>query len=82
MGRLFAACGTTAAVTVALSGTFILTSVVFLTPKFFLFHFGALNTSFAHLFVVLDFCIRKLAVFSENNVEAEQKNANANKCDA
>ena len=50
-------------------------AVVFLAPDFLFFHFGALDSPFAHLFVVFNFCVGEFAVFSENYIEAQKEYA-------
>ena len=50
-------------------------AVVFLAPDFLFFHFGALDSPFAHFFVVLNFGIGEFSVFSEDYVEAEKEYA-------
>ena len=42
----------------------------FLAPHFYFIFFGTLDSSLAHLSVVLDLCFRKLSVLPENDVEA------------
>ena len=64
----------TAAITVAF-GRFVAWIPFLFAPKFFLFHFGTLDPPFAHLLVMLYLSLRKFAVFSENDIEAEEKYA-------
>lgn len=47
----------------------------FLAPNFQFFFFSALDASLAHLSVVFNLSLRELAVLSEDDVEAEPKNA-------
>ena len=49
--------------------------LVFLAPKFYFFLLGTFDASLAHLLVVLDLCLRKLAVLSEDDVEAQAEYA-------
>ena len=58
-------------------------AAVFLAPNFFLLHFGALDSPFAHLFVVFNFSVGEFAVFPENYVEAQKEYAQSNnyKCE-
>ena len=49
--------------------------LVLLPPKLYLVFFGALDASFAHLDIVLDFSFRELSVLPENDVEAQTKDA-------
>ena len=51
----------------------------FLAPHLYFIFFGTLDTSFAHLPVVLDLRFRKFAVFPEDDVEAESEYAQAYK---
>ena len=53
--------------------------LVLLPPKLYLVFFGALDASFAHLDVVLDFSFRELSVLPENDVEAQTKDAKSDK---
>ena len=56
--------------------------LVFLAPKFYFFLLGTLDASLAHLLVVLDFSLRELAVFPENDVEAQAENTKPYKDDS
>ena len=51
----------------------------FLAPKFYFIFFGALDSSLAHLPVVLDLCFRKLSVLPEDDVEAQAEDAESYK---
>ena len=52
---------------------------VLLAPKLYFIFFGAFDTSFAHLDVVLDLSLRELAVLPENDIEAQTENAQSYK---
>ena len=51
------------------------TVLVLLAPKFHFFFLGALDAPLAHLLVVLDLCLRELAVLPEDDVEAKSEYA-------
>ena len=51
------------------------TVLVFLAPKFHFFFLGALDSSLAHLLVVLNLCFRELSVLPEDDVEAKSEYA-------
>ena len=42
----------------------------FLAPNFYFFFLGALDAPLAHLPVVLNLCLRELAVLPEDDIEA------------
>ena len=54
--------------------------LVLFAPKFHFFFLGALDASLAHLLVVLDLCLRELAVLPEDDVEAKSEYAQRYKC--
>ena len=50
-------------------------ALILLAPKFHFFLLGALDAPLAHLLVVLDLCLRELAVLPEDDVEAKSEYA-------
>ena len=48
---------------------------ILLAPKLYLIFFSTLDASLAHLLVVFDFCLRKLSVFPEDNIETQTEDA-------
>ena len=66
-----------AIVEVAVPAVSKLLAVWFLSPEFFLLHFGTLDSPFAHLLVMFNLSLGKLAVFFEYDVEAKQEYAQA-----
>ena len=53
--------------------------LVLLAPQLYLFFLGALDTSLAHLDIVLYLGLRKLSVLPEDDVEAESEYAESYK---
>ena len=53
--------------------------LILLAPKLDFILLSALDASFAHLDVVLDFSFRELSVLPENDVEAQTKDAKSDK---
>ena len=53
--------------------------LVLFAPNFYFFFFCALDTSLAHLSVVLDLCFRELSVLPEDDVEAKTEDTESYK---
>ena len=51
----------------------------FLAPQLYFIFFGTLDTSLAHLSVVLDLCFRELSVLPEDDVEAKTEDTESYK---
>ena len=78
--RLMARSGVAATSTSAFVAGYRVAVLVLLAPKFHLFFLGALDAPLAHLLVVLDLCLRELAVLPEDDVEAKAEYAERYKC--
>ena len=50
----------------------------FLAPKLYFIFLGALDASLLHFTIVFDLCLRKLTIFSEDDIETQTENT---KCD-
>ena len=51
----------------------------FLSPKLYFVFLGALDASLLHFTIVFDLCLRKLTIFSEDDIETQTENTKCNK---